>query len=216
MDLCSELKWNFQHRKDASKGFLYCCSYQEAKAAIDWLPDLGDPELLTFEDPTRRTSPRRRPTRDESDSSLCMFELNPESKLKWPPLFYDQNGSIIIPKRILIDDAVSSTETYSDEIDSNETSSDELSSNETSQFRNVIIVNQTDNIVTVACPGNRLILSGQTSSRFRCVNNVLIPFTSNRGVQYSDLSCTKSIEEDVLASSNQTCGPPEEKGTILF
>ena len=155
-----------------------------------------------------------------------MFDLNIESKLKWPPLFYDPNGEVIIPIRISVDvpsdNDKSSNEqflnvTYSNESKSNETSSDEMFPNETStiksfQFLNVIVVNQTDNIVTVACPGSRLQLTGQASSRFRCINNLLVPLTSDGGVQYSDLSCAKSIEEDVVASDNETCGPPEEQG----
>ena len=187
-DLCSNLGWDFKQRKDATKGYLYCCSYHEVKAVISWMPDLGTPQSLTFEDPTRRTSPRLRSRREGPDPSFCSIDLKPESSLKWPPLFYDKNGDVIFPQR---------------RFDSNETS-----------FHNVISVQQTDN-VTVACPGNRLKLNGQDRAEFRCVDSLLVSPSSDVAVQYSELSCSKSIEED-LVPSNDTCGPPSDHPGTKF
>jgi hypothetical protein len=45
-DRCDAAKWFFGHRKEIKKGFLYCCSYQDFKAAVPWAPDLGDPKLM--------------------------------------------------------------------------------------------------------------------------------------------------------------------------
>ena len=199
LDLCSNLGWNFRHRKDVIKGFLYCCTYQSAKASISWMPELDDPEPLVFEDPTRRTSLRRRPSREDSDSSLCSIDLNPESKLKWPPLFYDSNQTIILPRRVSVPQAVAFN------------TSDEtlLSHNSSNDTRNVISVDETDNNLTVACPGSRLKFTGQSRAQFQCVNNILVSPITNQEVQYSDLSCTKSIEEDLIASDT-SCGPPDD------
>ncbi len=164
------------------------------------MPDLDDPEPLAFEDPARRTSPRRRPSREDSDSSLCLIDLNPESRLKWPPLFYDSNQTIILPRRVSVPEAVA--------FDTSDTTllSNNNADNDT---RNVISVDKTDNNVIVACPGNRLKFTGQSRAQFQCINNILISPLTNQEVQYSDLSCTKSIEEDLVASDT-SCGPPED------
>ena len=46
-DVCEQGMWFFFRRKEVSKGYSYCCTYQEFKAVVDWAPELpGDPELL--------------------------------------------------------------------------------------------------------------------------------------------------------------------------
>ncbi|XP_059091917.1 uncharacterized protein LOC131887344 [Tigriopus californicus] len=45
-DICASEKWFFLYQKNIAKGYLYCCSYADFKAAIEWIPDLGDPDIL--------------------------------------------------------------------------------------------------------------------------------------------------------------------------
>lgn len=45
-DICAEAKWFFLNQKDVGKGYSYCCSYFDFKGVIDWVPDLGAPEVL--------------------------------------------------------------------------------------------------------------------------------------------------------------------------
>lgn len=45
-DICVSANWLFLYKDDVSRGFTYCCSYQDFKAAVDWIPDLGDPGIL--------------------------------------------------------------------------------------------------------------------------------------------------------------------------
>jgi hypothetical protein len=189
-DLCSDLGWNFQRKKDFFKGFLVCCPYQDVKTAIEWLPDLGSPELLAFEDPSRRTSPRRRPTREDGDPDRCVLDVGAESGVKWPPIFYDAGGAVILPQK-------------TEDDDDKDTSVD---------ARTTITAG---GVVTVSCPGSQLRLTGSTRSDFRCLRDSLLRAgTADQPVFYSDLSCVKSIEEDVV-STNKSCGPPEDPGNFF-
>lgn len=45
-DVCASAKWFLFYKDKVDKGFSYCCSYQDFKGVIDWIPDLGDPKLL--------------------------------------------------------------------------------------------------------------------------------------------------------------------------
>ena len=49
-NVCEEAAWLFFRRKEATKGYTYCCTYQDFRLAVPWAPELsaggGDPELL--------------------------------------------------------------------------------------------------------------------------------------------------------------------------
>lgn len=47
-DVCDEARWFLFRRREAAKGYTYCCSYQDFAAAIEWAPPLdpADPGLL--------------------------------------------------------------------------------------------------------------------------------------------------------------------------
>ena len=40
-DICVSAHWSFPSRQDATKGFLYCCSYQDFKRVVTWAPNLS-------------------------------------------------------------------------------------------------------------------------------------------------------------------------------
>ena len=41
-DQCVSARWFFGYQKNVDKGYIYCCSYLDFKAAVDWVPDIGD------------------------------------------------------------------------------------------------------------------------------------------------------------------------------
>eukprot|EP00095_Tigriopus_kingsejongensis_P005604 snap_masked-scaffold541_size141817-processed-gene-0.7 protein:Tk05604 transcript:snap_masked-scaffold541_size141817-processed-gene-0.7-mRNA-1 annotation:"duplex-specific nuclease" len=45
-DICASQKWFFLYQKNIAKGYTYCCRYQDFQAVIDWVPDVGNPEVL--------------------------------------------------------------------------------------------------------------------------------------------------------------------------
>jgi len=50
-NVCEDYLWLFSFRTQAEKGFLYCCTYQDFKQAVPWVPDLpfgNDPGVLKF------------------------------------------------------------------------------------------------------------------------------------------------------------------------
>jgi hypothetical protein len=166
-----------------------------------WLPELKNPEILAFDESpqvTAKPKRRRRPTRDkpEAESDLCQIKVGSDSKVKWPPLFYDVDGEIIFPRKFFYGDI----HTENENVD-NQTSAGVA-----------VVVAAADKVVTVACPGNKLELTGEARTQFRCVDDSLVPVSSaGEPVQYSDLSCVKSIEEDLVAGNN-TCGPRDQPG----
>ena len=222
-DFCSDQGWLFRHRKDPAKGYLYCCSYQEASRAISWLPVLDDPQILTNDDssrvPAKSRSQRQRPVRENSEGTenLCQISIASNSGVKWPPLFYDAVGDIIFPTKVILsgDNEFpndSTDNTFGDDIVDSNVTADNLIDSAASVA--VIVVNE--KVISVACPGSKLKLTDEVQSQFRCVDDALIRVDQPSGepVQYSDLSCTKSIEEDLLPGNN-SCGPPDQPGELL-
>ncbi len=51
--LCEETGWQIDNRNSADEGLMYCCSYEQLRASIKWIPEIENPspELLTFKDP---------------------------------------------------------------------------------------------------------------------------------------------------------------------
>lgn len=138
---------------------------------------------------------RRRPTRDSSDSDLCELDFKSESDVKWPPIFYRYDGEFIFPEKVFYDDVENTT------LDND------------TNVGVAVAVNTTQNVITVACPGSKLKLTGQERALFRCVDNSLVPIdlVDQEPVKYSDLSCTKSIEENLMLG-NHSCGPHDQPG----
>lgn len=197
-DVCSNSNWNFPKKKDYTKGYVYCCSYPKAKSVIEWLPTLEDSGLLVFESPNIRTSPRKRPSRDLTNSQGCVLDLKKGSKIQWPPLFYDEDDNIILPMNIVVENS----------------EGDGLEFDLFYSTHKIIAVNDSD-IVTVACPKSKLKFSQNPIARLACVNNSLVSETNPENeIQYSDLSCTKSIQED-LVKKNESCGPAGESGKMV-
>jgi len=77
-----------------------------------------------------------------------------------------------------------------------------------------ISVDEND-IIIVACPGNRLKFNDESSSEFLCTNSQLVSVQNqSETIEYSDLSCSKSISEN-LESTGRACGPTNQSGEII-
>lgn len=47
-DVCDASGWPLPNRKDFVRGYMFCCSFADFRRTVDWIPNMGNPDLLTF------------------------------------------------------------------------------------------------------------------------------------------------------------------------
>ena len=158
------------------------------------------------------------------NTASCKFNLNEET-LKWMPLFYStKSNSYLMP----MSDATFHHVRTKDKRRKNPKIDKvrELNENFIYSRPRWLRLNSVENDEILAiCPGTKFKASNTATTRLNCINgkrSLLInqrpssnkaASLSQKAINFSDLSCAKSIKETIL-STDQSCGPPSGHGKL--
>ncbi len=191
-DLCEEGQWPLSNRLDFNRGLIYCCSYDQLKLSIPWLPDLKSVSLaqeILMGNGIEEVEPKVESCY-KPDPSLQGCSLKLDHSVKNHPMIVESGSNkVILPTKR----------------DENGTVDYFVSE---SMF------------TSITCPQARLSKFGEGKENQVAVScrmedmKVVSAEDPSQVVEPSSLSCSRSIRETVQELTD-TCGPSNAKGHIV-